>query len=1206
MILLTTLLSGLVGPSGEVEAAYYNITVNDPNGGEELVGATDFDIIISTTMTNGVIFLYYSTDGGETYPNEIGVYDNTGGTQHIPWRVPNNVNSTSAKVKAEWRTQEDFPSLLLDTDESNGNFTITPGVVLEFLEVPEVMSYGRYYLVRWGLWDGLQIVGGLDMQVRYRTGATWGTWTDLGGKFADIDPLEGGIWFMPYYYESAYGQLKIRAYTAIPGGELITDTVSDEFEISSPWIELIYPIGGEALVGGSVCTITWATPIDDAGVITGAFLEYSINSGADWLFIQASTANDWSYDWTVPSGVNYDHVRVLVGLYCIEFTILATDESDADIRIIENDDIPSVTLITPNPHIAGNIVYRHDEVKQIQWSATCYEGGIYDFRIFLSSDNGSTYSHLMNAAATATSKSWIIPALDTLEAKIRIEMELSDMSVIRSDSANPFYIFTDTIWNRPPVARAAENLDVLEGELVTLDGSASSDPDGDDLTYLWEQVDSLGFSVTLSGANTAVATFVPNIRDYEVSLMFRLTVSDGQEINVEHYTDNMKITSVRVTPTGPSITGFTPAGGFEGTWVCITGANLMGGQIKIGGTLTATVPTAPTPTNPSPDTRYNFTLVPGLDYGPAPITVTTSVGTATSTEDFDVYPEPWYCLQYGFDWSGDPNPSKDYLSYPWWVWEDGDYRRTFGNDVYLSLWICIGIPYWTPWTGWGCLGYLIDEPICPDPLAALWYGIAYCYLAQNGECFGCSAVSLQFYHDILETYEVQSGVYHVADLELLGDLRERIDYMHGSQVSAECLHYFIGEHLGNLMPSVYGFSGMGAVLFGIEESIDSGDLGIISIVEGSSGHIVVPYEVVDVDSTHTRIYVWDINKPEWSTLANAKDALNGTDERMNHPPYIEIDRSGYYWEWSYYMGPGIGWWGGEMGMTFLGSDVVLGERSLPTTLDGAFSLVFGCASGSVEDEQGNEMAILDNGSFVMGIENATPIWLYEGVIDSPYAAYYLPLGNYTTHIVGREAGRYNYSFFSGTRAAYAIENAQGDETTRDTLSIAQSEGNPYLGMMTYQTNDEEKEYSATQIKRFEERERVYKIMNASLFDDSIAVINTTADYDKLVFFNDGPHSFTFDVEFRSNVLSEEAWERLNGTLTDIPTCEAFGIEIGPYETLTMYPSDWLDLEGAVVIVESDGGEGGVAPLIIILALGVLVMAVAVIWYMVVRRRKGKG
>ena len=62
-------------------------------------------------------------------------------------------------------------------------------------------------------------------------------------------------------------------------------------------------------------------------------------------------------------------------------------------------------------------------------------------------------------------------------------------------------------------------------------------------------------------------------------------------------------------------------------------------------------------------------------------------------------------------------------------------------------------------------------------------------------------------------------------------------------------------------------------------------------------------------------------------------------------------------------------------------------------------------------------------------------------------------------------------------------------------------------------------------------------------------------------------------------------------------------KIGPGETLTIYPSDWLDLESAEVIVEREGGDGGFDMMLLALMIGVLVVAAAVIWFLVVRRKK---
>jgi len=79
--------------------------------------------------------------------------------------------------------------------------------------------------------------------------------------------------------------------------------------------------------------------------------------------------------------------------------------------------------------------------------------------------------------------------------------------------------------NSAPVANAGPDQGVYVATEVTLDGSASRDPDGDALTYSWAVSSYPGKSApTLSGASTAAPKFqATDVGDY----VFRLTVSDG-------------------------------------------------------------------------------------------------------------------------------------------------------------------------------------------------------------------------------------------------------------------------------------------------------------------------------------------------------------------------------------------------------------------------------------------------------------------------------------------------------------------------------------------------------------------------------------------------------------------------------------------------------------------------------------------------------
>lgn len=144
------------------------------------------------------------------------------------------------------------------------------------------------------------------------------------------------------------------------------------------------------------------------------------------------------------------------------------------------------------------------------------DGDALDYLWTITDRPGGSASALINATF---SDPQFIP---DVAGVYRVELVVSDGA---SDSAPDSVEITASAQNGDPVANAGSDQTVNAGSTVYLDGSGSSDPEGDPLVYAWTLTSRPGGSAAALSSSTAAApTFVA---DLSGTYAFSLTVFDG-------------------------------------------------------------------------------------------------------------------------------------------------------------------------------------------------------------------------------------------------------------------------------------------------------------------------------------------------------------------------------------------------------------------------------------------------------------------------------------------------------------------------------------------------------------------------------------------------------------------------------------------------------------------------------------------------------
>ncbi len=130
----------------------------------------------------------------------------------------------------------------------------------------------------------------------------------------------------------------------------------------------------------------------------------------------------------------------------------------------------------------------------------------------------------------------------------------------RDQSADDVFVIITPVENKAPIANAGPDQQVFAGNLVTLDGSLSSDPDGSvALLFQWIVARTPGAAIELSEPSASQPTFIPTEPGEYV---FGLVVSDGDSTSIQDVVTVVALAQVFVKragmieiPAGPFVMG---------------------------------------------------------------------------------------------------------------------------------------------------------------------------------------------------------------------------------------------------------------------------------------------------------------------------------------------------------------------------------------------------------------------------------------------------------------------------------------------------------------------------------------------------------------------------------------------------------------------------------------------------------------------------
>jgi hypothetical protein len=354
------------------------IAIITPNGGESWIRGAAYDITWSSSGVSGNVKIELYKGG--SYSSMIA--SSTANDGSYTWDIPGSqLPGIDYRIRI---SSLDNPAFF---DLSNDDFSICSQIVLIAPNGGEVWYVGENYDITWAP-SG---IGG-DVVLQYSTdgGSNWLT-------VVPSTPDDGDYsWTLPST-PTTHARAKITHLTCTEN----FDASDADFVITQDSIMVIFPNGGEQLLRGDSCTITWV----GSGIGDSANIEL-YKSGSYYSTIAGSVGNSGAYIWNIPSGlIPGDDYQVRITSVV---NPLLFDLSDSCFTVFSQ-----VVVTAPN----GGEIWYVGESHDITWAPSGIGGDVF---IEYSTNSGSTWLVIVSATPDDGSYAWTIPNTTTINGRAKI------------------------------------------------------------------------------------------------------------------------------------------------------------------------------------------------------------------------------------------------------------------------------------------------------------------------------------------------------------------------------------------------------------------------------------------------------------------------------------------------------------------------------------------------------------------------------------------------------------------------------------------------------------------------------------------------------------------------------------------------------------------------------------------------------------------